>query len=448
MDQSYIKTLLDKRARAWEQAKEILDRCVEEKRDRSGEENEMYERANADIERLGKEIEEWQLLARQAEEADVAREAIAPFVNPEQDALRTLRTASAVESWLRGTARGDQNIASAFEFDLKPTANLFRAIRQGMDAKEARAIYTDGGASAGSIVVPVAFQNQLYQYIEASSAIRRIARVITTDSGEPMTFPKVATHGVGTRVIAQGTAIGGTDPVFGTMRLDAYKYGQLVKVSSEAAADTGFDLLGFVAENIGRAVGRITDTQYVTGDGNGDPNGIITAASAGAFTGGSLIAVGGGAATAYTTNLDCLIDLQHSVVDEYRNAPSAAFVMADTTAGTIRKLRDGGAGTIGGYVWTPSTTIDSVTGLAQPDRLLGAPVYTDANFGTNGSNVKPVAFGDWSAYYIRDSGSFRLESSKERYFDTDEVGYRGLIRTDADLIDTGAIKVLVQNVAS
>lgn len=445
MDQNYVQGLLDKRARAWEQAKEILDRCATEKRERSGEENEMYERANADIQRLTNEIDEWLLAAKQAQEADVAREAIHGLIGSAEDDARSAVKQSQIEQWFRGHATG-ADVSKAFEFDLKPTANMFRAIRQGADSRELRAIYTDGGASGGSLVVPVEFQRSLYQYIEASSAIRQIARVITTNSGEPMTFPKVTTHGVGTRVAAQGTVIGGTDPVLGTMRLDAYKYGQLVKVSTEAAADTGFDLLGFVAENIGRAVGRVTDTEYVTGSGSGAPNGIVTAASVGATTGGSLIALGGGAATAYTQDLDPLIDLQHSVVDEYRNAPSAAFVMHDLTAGTLRKLRDGGAGTIGAYVWTPSTTIDSASGLRQPDRLLGAPVYTDVNFGTNGSNVKQAAFGDWSAYYVRDSGNFRFERSDERYFDSDEIGFRGVLRTDADLIDTGAIKTLNQNV--
>jgi HK97 family phage major capsid protein len=449
-DNTYVQRLLDERARAWEQAKEILDRASDEKRERTAEEETMYQRANDDIVRLGKQVDEWLDSNRIERELSTAREAVEGLVRPEVATARNGRVVSQVENWFRDQARAEKGLPTegapmaAFELDLKPSANLFRAIRMGMDAKEARAIYTDGGASAGSLVVPVEFVNQLYQFIEASSAIRRISRVITTNSGEPMTFPRVATHGVGTQVVAQGTAIGGTDPVFGTMRLDAYKYGQLVKVSTEAAADTGFDLLGFIAENIGRAVGRVTDTAYVTGSGTGAPNGIITAASVGATTGGSLIALGAGAAATFTGNLDSLIRLQHSVVDEYRI--NGSYVMNDSTAGTVRQVKDGGNGTIGAYIWTPATTFDSVTGLRQPDRLFGAPVYTDTNFGTNGSSVKPVAYGDFSAYYIRDSGSFRFERSNERYFDTDEIGFRGVLRTDADLIDTGAVKVLQQAV--
>jgi HK97 family phage major capsid protein len=434
---TYAQELLDKRARAWEAAKEILDRCAIDKRERTAEEDEMFQRANADIAKYGAMVDEWTLSERQKREGDIAREAYESIVRPEVKEVHQ-RQVSQLETFLRGGGSG------SFDINLGPTAQMFHMIRGGMDAKEARAIYTDGGASAGSIVVPVAFSNTLYQYLEANSTIRQISRVFNTASGEPMTFPTVSAHGAGTRVIAQGTAIGGTDPVFGTMRLDAYKYGQLVKVSNEAVADTGFPLVEFVAENIGRAVGRITDTQYVSGDGSGDPNGIITAASVGATTGGSLIALGGGAATAATGNLDALIALQHSVVSSYRQ--NAAFVMNDQTAGTVRKVKDGGNGTIGAYIWTASTTLDPVTGNRMPDTIFGDPVYTDVNFGTNGSAVKPVAYGDWSAYYIRDSGAFTIERSNERYFDTDEVGFRGLLRTDSDLIDTNAIKVLQQAV--
>lgn len=450
MSKSYVQDLLDQRARAWEQAKEILDRCATDKRERTVEEDAAYARANEDIVRLGRLADEWLDNQRVQKELDTAREAIESIVRPEVDQARGRSQASAMERYMRtgdttGLPVSVDGGRAGVEVDLTPSVRMFNAIRQGMDAREARAIYQDGGASAGSLVIPTTFANSLYQYMEANSAIRQISRVITTQSGEPMSFPKVGTHGVGTRVIAEGTVIGGTDPVFALFTLNAYKYGQLVRVSNEAAADLGFDLLGFVAENIGRAVGRITDTQYVSGDGSGDPNGVVTAATVGATTGGSLIALGGGAAAAATGNIDCLINLQHSIVSSYRNNNSA-WVMHDSTAGTIRKLKDGGNGTIGAYIWTPNTTIDSASGNRMPDRLLGDPVYTDVNFGTNGSAVKPVAYGDWSAYWVRDSGSFRLERSDERYFDSDEIGFRGLLRTDSDLADANAIKTLQQAV--
>jgi len=441
VDTTYVDGLLAKRANVIETQRERMESIQREGRLPNAEESTVLARMDTEYEELTDTIEAWSKRAVRENEADKAREIVEHIVRPEVEAKRTAKVTSDVEQWFRGHVAGNEARMS-IDIDLAPSANFMQAVRNGMDKNEARAIYTDGGASAGSLTVPVAFYNQLYQYIEEASTIRQIAQVFTSAGGGAWTFPRLVTHGVGTQVIAQGTVIGGTDPVFGTIRLDDYRYAQLVKVSNQAASDTGFDLLGFVAKNIGYAVGRITDTAYVLGGGSSAPNGIITAASVGAKTGGSLIALGGGAATAFTQSIDPLIDLQHSVVEGY--ADRGVFVMNRLTAGTIRKLRDGGAGTIGSYIWTPTTTFEGVRTLSQAGELLGSPVFTDVNFGTQGSAIKTVAFGDFSAYYIRDVGGFRFERSDERYFDTDEIGFRGVLRTDADLVDSGAIKLLQQ----
>lgn len=444
MDTNYINDLLAKRANVVEQQRERTEAITREGRLPSAEETEVLERFDAEYDRLTETIESWTRRAQREQEADQARAVVDALVRPDVQAERNQAVESEIDKWLRGAVAGEP-VAKHFEVDLKPAANFLRRIRNGMDATEARAIYTDGGSSGGSLVVPVGFYTQLYQYVEESSAMLRISRVLTSDGGGAWTFPKVTTHGIGTQVSGQGTALAGTDPVLGTMRLDAYRYGQLVKVSTTAARDSGFPLLDFIAENIGRAVGRVIDTALVTGSGSGAPNGIVTAASVGAYTGGSLIALGGGVATAFTNSVDPLITLQHSVAEEY--AQDGAFVMNRYTAGTVRKLRDGNSGTLGSYIWTPTTTFEGVRSNGAAGELLGSPVFTDVNFGTQGSAVKTVAFGDFSAYYVRQVGNFRFERSDERYFDTDEIGFRGVMEVDADLIDTGAVKLLQQLVS-
>lgn len=444
MDTTYVDGLLAKRANVVEQQRERMESIQREGRLPTAEENEILARYDAEYDSLSETIDAWITRADREKQADEARAVVDALVRPEEQARQHKQIRSGLEQWLTDTANGAVT-ARAFDVDIRPAANFMRAIRNGMDANEARAIYSDGGSSGGSLVVPVGFYTQLYQYVEESSAMLRISRILTSDGGGPWTLPRVTTHGVGTQVSGQGTAIGGTDPVLGTLRLDSYRYGQLVKVSTQAARDTGFDLLGFVAENIGRAVGRVIDTDLVLGSGTGEPNGIITAASVGAYTGGSLIALGGGLATAFTQSIDPLITLQHSVAEEYANR--GAFLMNRHTAGTLRKLRDGNSGTLGSYVWTPTTTFDGLRTLGAVGELLGSPVYNDVNVGTQGSAVKSVAFGAFSAYYVRLVGSFRFERSDERYFDTDEIGFRGIQEADGDLIDANAVKLLQQLVS-
>jgi HK97 family phage major capsid protein len=118
--------------------------------------------------------------------------------------------------------------------------------------------------------------------------------------------------------------------------------------------------------------------------------------------------------------------------------------MNDSTAGTLRKLRDGAGGTVGAFLWDPSLT-NGVQG-GQPDRFLGKPVYTDSNVAAQASNAKTVAFGDMSAYYVRTVGNVVIERDDSRYFDTDQVGFRGKLRVDGDLIDTAAVNIIKQSV--
>jgi HK97 family phage major capsid protein len=70
------------------------------------------------------------------------------------------------------------------------------------------------------------------------------------------------------------------------------------------------------------------------------------------------------------------------------------------------------------------------------DTLLGYPVELDASVGSIASAVKIIAFGDWSAYWMRDVRGLRLERSTDVAFATNQTAYRGLLRTDGGLVDT------------
>jgi HK97 family phage major capsid protein len=62
------------------------------------------------------------------------------------------------------------------------------------------------------------------------------------------------------------------------------------------------------------------------------------------------------------------------------------------------------------------------------------------------SNAVVIAFGDWSGYYLRTVGSVSIERDASRYFDTDEVGFRGRWRVDGDYQDTSSVNILKRSV--
>lgn len=432
---AHVIKLNEQRLNVFNQLQAKLDET--EGRERSEEENQVIARMDADIDRLDAEIREFVVRETREREAAELREAQnRVFGEPANNGRGTPDPDQFFRDFLRGAATGDPTAPRYIEVDLRGAMRERELLRQGASAEEIRALAWDTGSSAS--LVPTTLSRTLYEYMEASNALfRGPTTKVNTSTGEQLEFPKLASHAIATQVAAQGTTLAGTDPTFGKMTLNAYKYGELVKVYNEVLQDPVVDVAMFLGRDIGRALGRITATAFVTGSGSGAPNGLMTA-----LGGSGTIATGG---TLITPTVEKLIDLQYSVVDEYRMRPSCAWLMNDSTAGTIRKLRDGAGGTVGAFIWEPSLTNGIQNG--QPDRLLGKPVYTDSNVAAQGSANKTIAFGDMSAFYIRHVGNPVIESDSSVGFDSDETHFRGKWRVDSDLIDSNAINVIRQSVS-
>lgn len=407
-------------------------------RERSAEEATKIERMDARIDEIDAEVRDLDRRFHRENEAATLRAA----QETAWGAITEERTApvdpnAELRAFLRGGAGNMINDAGhpAWEVDIRGAARERQLLRSGANAQEIRALAWDTGSS-GSLV-PTNLARSLYQYLEASIAMFRMPTTkIETSDGAALEFPKLGAHAIATQVSGQGTTLAGTDPSFLKMHLDAFKYGELVIVANEMLSDTVIDISSFLGKDLGRALGRKVDVDLVAGSGSGAPNGLMTAiVGAGTIsTGGSLI----------TPTAEVLISLQYSVADEYRSSDSACWLMNDSSAGTLRKLRDGAGGTVGAFLWAPSLTQGLITG--QPDRFLDKHVYTDPNVAAQGSNAKTIAFGDMSAYYVRTVGNPVIESDSSRYFDTDQTGFRAKWRVDGDLIDTLAVNAIKQSV--
>lgn len=435
-----VKDLNDQKMRAVEANRAILNRALAEGRTLTQEETNAYDKTDEDITRFDNTRDR---LVR-SEEAQRQREEIseefARVSTPIERTDAARRETNAIDSFFRRQVGEDG--PGVLDVDLQPIARAYDAYyRQGARGAEFRAVIGgDVGASGGSLTIPTSVAATVYQFMTASVAMRRMnTTILTTDSGNPLTFPRVSTHSIATQVADQDTAFAGTDPVLAAMTLNAYDAGEICYVGNDLLEDTGVDLVSYVGRQIGRAIGQLTATWYVAGTGSGQPNGVMTAitGSGTIASGGSLFGLPAG------SELEKLIDLQYSVADSYR-VNGASWLMRDLTGASIRKIRDGAGGTVGQFVWQPSPTVGAIGG--QPDTFLGDPVFFDPNVASMASNAKIVAYGDFSSYYIRDVRGFRLSRSDDLKFDKNQAAFRGLLRTDGDIIDTRAINVLKQSV--
>jgi HK97 family phage major capsid protein len=432
--QERINALTTTRARVWEEAKGFLEDL--KGAEMSGEQAAQWARYNERIDALAAEHDELIERDRRETEAGQIREAQAQAFGREPDEKREAQDWNArIRSWIQGeekivTRDEDNKLVNGLVTNVVGVMRERELLRAGASPDEIRAMTWDTGSSAS--VVPTILDRRLYEVLEANIAFLRMPTwTITTESGGPMDFGRLATHGAATQVSGQGTTIGGTDPALGKLTLTPAKYAQLVEIANEVITDNGVDLIAVVSRDVGYAVGRRVNQALVA-----SLNSAAVVGSAGTVaSGGSLI----------TPTYETLVNLQYSVVDAYRNNNSG-WLAADSTAGTIRKLRDGAGGTVGAPIWQPSTQA-GISGQRQPDSLLGFPFWTDPNVAAQGSNAKILYFGDWNGYVARFVGNPMIERNDAVGFKEDEATFRGKWRAAGGVQDVTAINVMKMSVS-
>ncbi len=429
-----VKRLNEKRMRTWQRGKDLLDVAAAQGRELTLEETANFDRVSDDISAIDRDRDALLASTRAQDELATVNDAYQRIMKPvDYRSQRDSQSRILDDFFRREVGRPGIN---RINFDLSRAANAAHAVRGGASDGEFRAIIADGGSSGGSLVIPTVLSSQIYAYLTAEVAVRRTnVTILTRPSGAPFVIPKVSTHGAATQVATQATAIGGSDPVLATSTLNFYKAGQLLGVSTDILEDTSVDVLGFVAANVTRAVGQLTDQWYVTGTGSSQPQGFVSG-----VTGSGTIATGG---SLIDPSVEQMIDLEFSIVDSYRQ--NASWFVADTAAKSLRKLRADASGTSGPFLWEPSPTrglIDS-----QPDRFMGYPIYTDVNVAALGSNSVSWWFGDLSRNYcIADAIGFEFERSDDYAFNLDQVFFRGTLRTAGQIQDSHAGNVMKRSV--
>jgi len=397
-----ILELREKRAKSWEAAKAFLDTKRGTDGIVSAEDTATYEKMEADVVALGKEID------RLEKQEALDRELSKPLNTP----LTEKPIFQGMES--KG-GRASAEYQKAFWNAMRTRSG------EGLDPviKNALQIGTD---TEGGYLVPDEFERTLIEALDEENIFRKLANVISTSSGDRK-IPVVASKGTASWIDEEG-AIPESDDSFGQVSIGAYKLGTMIKVSEELLNDSVFNLENYIAREFARRIGNKEEDAFFTGDGSGKPTGILAA------TGGAQIGVTAASATAIT--IDEILDLFYSLKSPYRN--KSVFVMNDATIKAIRKLKDGQ----GQYIWQPSLQAGT------PDTILNRPVYTSSYVPTIAASAKSIIFGDFGYYWVADRQGRVFKRLNELYAATGQVGFVATQRVDGKLILPEAIKVLQQ----
>ena len=397
---SKILELREKRAKAWDAAKQFLDAKRGADGMLSEEDTATYDKMEQDVMNLGKEIER---LERQAAiDAELSKATSTPLTGKPG--------AKMGKDEKEKTGRASDEYKCSFWNAMRvkaPMPSVLNALQEGTD-------------SEGGYLVPDEFERTLVEALEEENVFRTLAHVIRTSSGDRK-IPVVASKGSASWVDEEG-AYQESDDAFSQVSIGAYKLGTMIKVSEELLTDSVFDLEAYISKEFARRIGAREEESFFNGDGKGKPLGILAAA------GGAEVGVTAASATAITA--DEVIDLFYSLKAPYRK--NAVWVLNDATVKQIRKLKD----TTGQYLWQPSLVAGT------PDTILGRPVKTSAFMPTAAAGAKTIAFGDFKYYWIADRQGRTFKKLSELYAANGQVGFMGTQRVDGKLILPEAIKVL------
>lgn len=419
-----IKELIEKREKLVVDARAALEEIKKNTDDgRAAELERRHDTIMADFDKIDAQI------AREMRMADAEKR----MEERAADERRRQRPAPG-DGEARGQDNGEQvDYRSAFHRYVQAAGDMSAlsteeraALRAGEVGRDVRMQATTTGA-AGGYTVPTELSNQIIVSMKAWGPMYDddICTVMTTSSGNPIDIPTVDDTGKSAGKHTEGgdvTDDGGNDAVLGKRTLNSYAYDtEWVKFSWELAQDSVFNFETLLGGLLGQRLGRTANSELTIGDGNDDPNGVVTASTLGKTT-----------AAAGALTWDEIIDLEHSVDPAYRVSPKVRYMLNDTTLAACRKLKDGN----GNYLWQQGNVK-----LGVPPTLNGRAYSINQAMASLGAGKKAMLFGDFGKYFVRKVGGIVLFVARERF--APDIGLLGLVRFDGELGDPAAIKHLI-----
>jgi len=382
------KSLHEQYRNDWEEAKSLLARAADEKRELSAEEEQRWDALNAAMSDRKKKMD-------QVAEAESRAEKIGAL------AERALKVEHSVKA--------DND------------ADVLRAIATG---EKRRAQFEVRALSSAAATVPVTFADFVVVALTEGNPIYDGATKIRTTTGEQITLPRV-TANQSAAFVSEGSTISPADPTISSITLYANKLASLTLLSAELVRDAGFDILGTVGRQAGAQIAYVAGSAMTLGTGTVLPTGFVHAA-----TGLSTATKAGTVTATFFDALD-LATVLYALAPSYRNA-NTVWHASTTAVSKLRKLQD----LNGQFVFQPALA------AGQPDTLMGYRLKENVHMAAVASASKSVAIIHEPSYYVREL-PIEVASSSDYLFNTNQIALRTLYGVDGNIPDLNAVKVLV-----
>lgn len=292
-----------------------------------------------------------------------------------------------------------KNADAEAEYNERFSKALFSGNRVALDRVMAERATVGTIAGNATAAIPVEWQNRIVEKINQFNVMRQVCPVRNVQGDQKIVIGGALPTAY---KVTEGNAIT-EDPSFTVANVDVIDltYAVYVPVTKQYAADA-VGGLNYVSTKAGEALANLLESEYTNGDGaTGNMKGLLSYAPSMTIVDSGTTTLALWAALANQGASDQLIDLAHAVAPQYRR--NGAYMMSDTVAKTVRKLKGGD----GQYIWkNPERYSDIRDGM--PSTIYGFPVYINQAMETAPGAGEPFAyFADFNYYeiYDRDGGA-------------------------------------------
>lgn len=297
--------------------------------------------------------------------------------------------------------------------------------QRALARKDEQRAQAAGVNEKGGYTVPKSFIAQVHEAMKDYGGIASVARVLTTEGGNPIEWPTSDGTNEEGELLGENTAATEGDVAFGMGTLGAHKLSsKIIRVSNELLTDTAVNMEAFLASRIASRIGRAEARLVVQGTGTGtplQPTGLVTSVGIGKDT--------AAAATFTWKEVNALI---HSVDPAYRRAPKFRLAFNDATLQALEDMEDGQNRPL----WLPGVA------NGPPPTILNRQYVIDQAIPDVGAGNKFMFAGDFDQFVIRRVQYMVLRRLTERYAEFDQTAFLAFHRFGCVLQDASAIRAL------
>jgi HK97 family phage major capsid protein len=295
-------------------------------------------------------------------------------------------------------------------------------LRKGVETLEPleRKALTVSDDPRGGFLAPAETAREIIRLLREASPMRRLGRTLDTTAGS-LELPK-QTAGTAAAWVGEVEQRTESNLDFGQVDLPLHELATYVDASARLLEDSAFDIESLMNQDLAEAFAAAESTAFLTGNGVKKPTGILAAAD--------LVTVPSGDANLITG--DGLISLAYKLKPSYRR--NAAWLMNNTTAAAVRKLKSAADGT---YLWQDQGRLIA----GQPPTLLGYPVEIDDGMPNIAAGSHPILFGDFGRAFFIVGKANGMSVLRDPYSvaTTGKVRFHARMRVGAALVRSEAI---------